>query len=124
MNQKTLTHEQLKIIVLALLGIEPNLKFLDSNDYTHSIDHIQIEPPIGAQHQSIEAEFFLTQTDRWSRESTSTLYSLYISYYEADKKINPAIIALIKSVDNEESVEILGNLALVTDKLREWEIWQ
>ncbi|GAB3225873.1 hypothetical protein [Spirosoma arcticum] len=127
MTTKPLTNQQATEIAFALLGIEPNLKLYDPREYDQRIEIINNKPIAGAAQLGIQIDFRLLSEPRGSRQERWTTYQLYIGYYETLTGINPGVIALFQvSVEKGEEVmqvEVMGNLSLVTDKLRAFDVW-
>lgn len=127
MTPKTLTETQASEIALALLGINPHLKAYDPEFLESRLDIRGIIPTARTTQMGIKVYFDISQKGRSDTEWKAVRYQLYIGYYETVGQFNPAIISLFYILDangeEEMMVEVLCNLALVTDKLRQFGVW-
>ena len=127
---KTLTEKQARELALAIIGIEPSLKLYDRSGQDESFTIHYIESIAEAGQFGIEFEFTFGIKPKsigdWS-DADLTKYRLQIDYWDMIHNRNPALLGLFHYtvVDPAAPIEVetVANITVVTDLLREWNIW-
>ncbi|QMW02276.1 hypothetical protein [Spirosoma foliorum] len=122
MNQKTLSHEQVITIFLALIGREGPYKATNLFMTEALARPVRIESLSEDGQLGVIADIHLLLTYPGG-ETEEFNYQLYIGYYDEQQNVNPFFIGIGIFTANGPQGQPVANLEFVTERLKEYNIW-